>query len=492
MSAQTDRIDVLNAMVMCDKRVISYRTFSSEQAISIAEAQAYLLEYWNSRTEKVEATWAVTSECDSIQRIALVKGVQPTVENGVRGVSVWAVAARTDGDSGCVDMWIRADRSREFKIAKEKPLENNELRDNPWNPIMSEIAGWHLGGAAAKERARMEKLSKERAAAIQQRRDGGIAAKVKAEAAAREADRRRRVSGVKNSSIQFSKSVSKKSDESTSRPKTSEGEQRKSTAFRSLGSSLNRNQKPSTAPSKRKASGEKKTRRIIEESDDEAKSSEDDDEDDFETKREREAMEAEAREAEVAEKERARLIRHEEEEKEKKLFKVDRKSGGKSATVGNAAENGAGGSQRKKRSRDDTESDETTLKSRSRKRSFGASDIDDTTRLRKKYKAVEVDVTEVVNGYITTKRVTKYVDEFGNEKPEEHGENNSGKEKDKGGDCAMQTEMEKSSTANKKKAIQNKNQIADSTEPKKETVKRAVGKSKGKNKSIMSYFGKKS
>eukprot|EP00171_Calliarthron_tuberculosum_P013781 IDg13781t1 len=123
----------------------------------------------------------------------------------------------------------------------------------------------------------------------------GIVAKVKAEVAARDADRRKRAGAVKNSSIQFSRSTSKSSaKEQRTRPNTTEGEKPQSSSFRMLGDSLVNKQRPTSAPSKGKSKSVKKTRRIIQISDDEDDSSDEDG--DVEMKQEREAMEAEAEE----------------------------------------------------------------------------------------------------------------------------------------------------------------------------------------------------
>lgn len=494
MGALPNHHTALDAMVLREKRVISYRTLSSELSMSTSEAQACLLEYCNSRSEKLLTTWAITLESDSVRRTALVQGVRPLVKDDILRVAVWAVApsssAKTTNEQAC----IQTDRSRELQIVKRKAGVANELRDNTWNQIKSNSSGWNAGGAAAEQREHMEALSKERSALLKKKQDGGIVAKVKAEAAARGADRRKRLGASKNSSVQFSRSNSKgPKKEPPFRPNTSEGETPKSNAFRSLGDSLLKKQRPTSAPAKGKPAQGKKTRRIIEVSDEEDNSSDDDDN---EMKQQREAMEAEAREAELAEKERSAFLENVDENTKRPNPKSLLTSAKKSETISRSPVRPVVETETKKRSRgaESGRSERQSFGSRSRKRSFAESTAEEVEPLRKKYKAIEVDITDRINGYVTTRRVTKYYDENGNEKPADvvHVEDKSVKENL----AHSQTKEDKkkdSSTSMKKIGNAEADTVNGAEDgEKKMATKRNVGKAKkNNNKSILSFFGKK-
>lgn len=517
---------MLDAMVLGEKRVISYRTLSSELSISTAEAQRCLLDYIKVRTEKLLATWAVTSESESIRRIALVKGTQPPIEGDVRSVSVWAVAPAALPDSADAQAWIVTDRIRELQIVKTSPAEANELRDNRWNRIQSETAGWAAGGTAARQRERMEALSKEKKEAAKKKQSTGLVAKVKAQAAAREADRRRKFDTVKNSAVNFSRPTSKsgKNANTFARPKTADGSKPTSTAFRTLGDSLLKKRRPSSEPMNAKNAPSKKGRRIVEDSDDDdsnSSHSDGDDEEEDELAQQRLAMEAEALEAERAEEERKATDMHavdvdESEDVERfapgSLKSSDKKPSNKvlNPPGSGVASNGKG----------------------EKRKSFAKRDIADKSEgqsepPRKKYKPVVTEVTEQTpDGYIRTVRVTKYLDDDGNERPEDKAPKESGNsrgslsplaetvnnkmsrmtengngafEKDGAGRDTQKNTIKPKKTSskapNKSSKVTAKNAESGENEDSGEEEKkgrRKSTKSKKPNKSIMSYFGKKS
>ncbi len=419
----------LDAMVLGEQRVISYRTLSSELSISTTEAQQCLHDYIKVRSEKLLTTWAVTSERESVRRIALVKGSPPSVKDDVRSVSVWAVAPAKLSHAADVEPWIVADRMRELHIVKKSPAEANELRDNRWNRIQSSTAGWAVGGAAAQQRERMEALSKEKREAMKKKQSTGLMAKVKAQAAAREADRRKRFLASKNAAIQFPRPGSKSGGHSSNgqssiRPKTAEGSRPTSSAFRTLGDALLKKRRPSSEPTNEKSAPSKKGRRIVEDSDDDEDNSSNSEGEDDEIEQQRLAMEEEALEAERAEEERKAVDEHvvevedadvaedlDEKPSVKKSNNTDNDSSG-------SLENGKTVEVRKSPSKNGAWKGEK--RKSTGKRDLEGIDAGRSEPPKKKYKPVITEVTEQTpDGYIRTVRVTKYLDQDGNERPAE-------------------------------------------------------------------------
>lgn len=488
----------LDAMVLGEQRVVSYRTLSSELSIPTTESQQILCEYIKLRSEKLLATWAVTSEVDAVCRLSLVKGPPPSVEADVKAVSVWAIAPAALPNASDGEAWIEADRTRELAMVKTAPSQRNELRDNKWNRISSATAGWSVGGAAAQERERMEAISKEKHEVLKKKQSSGLLAKVKAEAA----DKRKKAGRGKNGAVTFSRPNSKNGG--NGRPKTSDGSKPSSKALRTLGDSLVKKRRPSSEPSNGKSAAPKKGRRmVVEESDGEDESEED--EEDEET-RERIAMEKEAAEAERKEAEREDVRKeledlHDDGESDDDFMESleaqieDKKAKAKANSVRTPPAKKSNG----KRELEDK-----------------ADEQSEPAKKKKKYKAVVTEVMEeTADGYIKTKRVTKYLDDDGNEKPEDEplevekssgdskpfsagSQNGEGSRKEgsrKDGSRKAGKETKKSPTKAKKKKSsagdeenEDSQDIVDGEEKK---GKRKAKDKKNNNKSILSFFSKK-
>lgn len=504
MSDMTKHHAALDAMVLGEQRVVSYRTLSSEMSIPTSEAQQSLREYIKLRSDKLLATWAVTSEHDSFCRLSLVKGNPPTVEDDVKAVSVWAVAPLSLPTASDGEAWIAADRTRELEMVRTAPSQANELKENKWNRLSSATAGWSVGGAAAQERERMEAVSREKQEVLKKKQSSGLLAKVKAEAA----DKRRKSGGGRNGGVNFSRPNSKNGGNGNAplaRPSTTDGSKPSSKPFRTLGDSLLKKQRPASAPSNAKNASTKKGRRVVvEESDDENESSAD--EADEETQ-ERLAMEKEAAEAERRETER---------ESVRKELEDLQDDGGSSDDFMDDLQ----AKIEDKKAKAKEKSKATSVLTPPVKKSKGKRELEDkmgeqaepAKKKKKKYKAVISEVMEeTADGYIQTKRITKYVDDDGNEKPEDEpldvdrsdseGKTlSSGVQNGKGPRKFGNESAKKSSTETKKrKSSTGKENSADENNEANENIadgeeKKGKRKAKGKkntNKSILSFFSKK-
>lgn len=422
----------LDGMVLRDKRIISFRTLSSELGIPTKQAQHVILEYIDSNGDKIVPSWAVTSVFDSIKRISLVQGKRPDVDDTTVYVAVWGIRSSDPvaDNSTDVECWMATDRMRELGYLKNTAVGSSELHVNSWNPIKSGTAAWNTKGASA-TRVEVEKQVKaEPAKPAKNGFNSDIVTKVKAEAAAKR-------SGRKGNGIQF-------------QPKPSNG---KKMGSKSLAS---RSQpKKEDVPAALVA---KKSRRRIVESDDD-----DSDNDDFEeTQREREAMESEQREKEQAEIER---------EASKAADKEDDVSA------------------------DDVEFIGTTQRPASgQKRAFGEQFGGGSSQQKKKYRLIEVEETVMKpNGYIETVRVKKYVDDAGNDRPVGEAENTPPTGGNTIGNDDEVELVEKAESAPKKKASASAKAKKEGATNTKATNAKTNGSSKKKksNGSIKSFFTKK-
>ena len=83
----------LDAMILSEERALSFRALSSILKMSTVNAQRVLLDYIDSRAEKVAASWLVASESDGVRRLSLVQGKRPAVAGKVLHETVWGVAS---------------------------------------------------------------------------------------------------------------------------------------------------------------------------------------------------------------------------------------------------------------------------------------------------------------------------------------------------------------------------------------------------------------
>ncbi len=442
----------LDSMILKEERVVSFRTLSSELKIPVKQAQNILSEYLSNRSDKVVASWAVTSEEDYVRKVKLVHGERPSVKGNVLYVAVWGVVSSKADVSA--DDWMRCDRLREIRMVDTLSCEVNELQDNRWNPIHSDSAGWTLGGSAAQARDRMEAITKEKARALKLKQDTGTVAKVKAEAA----EKLKMSQGPKKSSFQFNRSNSKN------------GVTQKSIASRSIASATKKKKQDPAPPPVMK-----KTRRVVEISDDEDDSDESDDD------AERLAMEAEADEADRAALERKENAVCVEQNEVTEVPVKKSKSNSTKQTRSTA-------NKEKKLSEQEKEDRDTS--SLNGKRDFRTY-VGGKTENQSKYRMIEVEETvQLADGYIGTRRVKKYVDKDGNEKPAQDGgtvENE--KSENPSGTNGTRTLAPNNPTKRNPTALEKKKEATPSTKAKAAT---GGGKSsKRGNGSILSFFSKK-
>ena len=450
----------LDLMILEEDRVISFGTLSSELKIPVKQAQSILSDYLCSRRDKVAACWVVTIEEDSVRKVSLVYGERPTVRGNVLYVAVWGLVASKSALS--VDDWMRCDRLREIRMVDTPSSEANELQDNRWNPIQSDSAGWTAGGSAAEMRDRMEALSKEKASASKLKQNSGSVSSVKVESA----EKLKKIQSNKKSAFQFSRSSA------------SNGATKKSVSNRSIGSTTKKTQATS-APVVRKP------KRVIQISDDE------DDSDGSDDNAEILAMETEAEEAERAAEERNHDFVC--------VVEADVPSKRSNSHTNRLESNGSGAKRNRDRRKSLDGVDEKGMESTAS--SHGKRDFRTTFGVKSenqtKYRMVEVEETvQLANGYIGTRRVKKYVDKDGNEKPAEDGStvDVNTKESDAvtGKKNTILNEKDTSATKNSNKAntapVRNKKEATQNGKPKGGGAK----STKRGNGSILSFFGKKS
>lgn len=371
----------LDALVLMEERVLSFRAFSSLVKMSTRSAQEVLQNYAAARSDKVVASWLVTTkDNDGMRKLTLVQGKRPEVGDNVIHVDVWGVASSQSSQQLSSAAWVSADRLREIKCLEKIVADSNELRDNPWNPVKSKTAEWDAPGVVAYP------SKKEPVAAAVKNSTKSEVTVVKTEKSAPTAPAKpKKRTSTKKGGIQFNRP--KSADKAKAKVKT----EPKSTN----GSTTTKKARPAALSQ----TTTKKTRRIVESDDEES----DEEEDAFEE--ERKAMESEERDAERAAEQRANCIVLDDEKTTMNESRSTTLSGSNGRSTQTVSELGDDG-------------DLFDGKRRSSKRAWESPFGKKEDSQRKKYRLIEVEETvQLANGYIGTKRVKKYVDKDGNEKP---------------------------------------------------------------------------
>jgi hypothetical protein len=164
-AASSDRVAAsaaLDAMVLGERRVVSFRALSSALSLPTTSAKAVLRDYVAAHASAADLAviWAVTLDASTSAAstsapfpaacVALTRAPHPgpTQLDGraVRSATVWAVSAAGAAPAGAAH-WAAADRAREIEMVRAPPADVNELRDGRFAMYRSKTSAWTVGAS---------------------------------------------------------------------------------------------------------------------------------------------------------------------------------------------------------------------------------------------------------------------------------------------------------------------------------------------------------
>lgn len=463
----------LDALVLSESRVVTYRTLTATLSISTPAAKAALVSYATARADDLVVTWAAVTAGPTVQLVrAAAPGPRDVGGKPVCSAGIWGVAKKAVGGEEA-GTWVAEDRARECAQSKEGYAEENSLRVDRVNVVRSETAGWNggqrkdagavirqglggpLGGRNAgsgpdavaekrkeKENARHDKIpaafaKKDVAAEGRKGEEGNLnsvktdadkGAVVKSEGAKMKGKSKMTAwqAKVKRELLEREKARATKTEKQVSVAKAGgKGAVRKKTAATSSRAKSNSKSNGDRA-TKKSAASSRKTRKIEDSDDDGEDLAEDDDEEgDEDVEPEALALQREAEEEEQAARDRDDggrvevdenvddVDEKEEEtvvEKDADMVIEDSSDEAEGGDAENAAEAGNGGG--------DGDGDVGSSRENTRKHLLGIGVASGTARKRVK-RMVDENYTDA-KGYIVSRRVAKWYDENGNELETEH------------------------------------------------------------------------
>lgn len=135
----------LDAMVLGESRVVTYRTLTAALSLSTPAAKAALVSYATAHADDLVVTWAAVTAGPTVQLVrAAAPGPREVGGAEVRSASVWGVAKKAVGGEEA-GVWVAEDRARECAQTKEGHAEENSLRVDRVNVLRSGTAGWNGG-----------------------------------------------------------------------------------------------------------------------------------------------------------------------------------------------------------------------------------------------------------------------------------------------------------------------------------------------------------
>jgi hypothetical protein len=153
----------LDAMVLGERRVVSFRALASALDLSTTAAKTVLRAYVASHAsaDDLAVVWAVTLDTRQASSspalpaaraaFALARAPHPGPADcggdTVLSATVWAVSAAAAAPAGDA-VWVAADRAREFDMVRAPPADLNELRDGRFGMYKSETSSWLVGASA--------------------------------------------------------------------------------------------------------------------------------------------------------------------------------------------------------------------------------------------------------------------------------------------------------------------------------------------------------
>lgn len=156
-ASEIDRVSsvaAIEAMVMGERRVLSFRELSSCLSMLTDHAKALLVEYASQHAAEIVCVWTVTVRMqDNSTKVMLKRCPYPGPDTSdglpVLSKSIWGIAPQFAAPPcESPDMWVASDRARDVDLVKMPPEDVNELRDNRWSACKSDTAGWILSKSA--------------------------------------------------------------------------------------------------------------------------------------------------------------------------------------------------------------------------------------------------------------------------------------------------------------------------------------------------------